>query len=228
MIRIVISGMLVCFSYIASQAQISNVPGAGNEVLREKKYTDVEGSPYLYPDWKSGSVTDKNGKSFPNTLIKYDAYKDVVEINQEGTVLVLSNNLYPTFTISFAEANSNKVIKHTFRSGYDRVPGFGSNVYFEVLGQGEMVVLKKYDVKFIEEVTNNYGTAAQVKRFQRAEKYFLIKNGQAAVEVKLNTKSVLAAIGDKQAELEKYISKEKLKLKNEGDLLALLAYYESL
>jgi hypothetical protein len=89
-------------------------------------------------------------------------------------------------------------------------------------------VLKKYDVKFIEEVTNNYGTAAQVKRFQRAEKYFLIKNGQAAVEVKLNTKSVLAAIGDKQAELEKYISKEKLKLKNEGDLLVLLAYYESL
>lgn len=226
MIRFLALILLYVFSATAF-SQIANVPGAGNEVIRTKKYTDVVGSPYLYTDWKSGTVIDKGGKAYPNTLIKYDAYADAVEINQDGTVMVLNNSQYNTFTLNFADDATNKVIRHTFRSGYTTIPGLSSKAYLEVLYDGSVQLLKRYDVKFVEEVVNSYGTAAQTKRFQRSEKYFVLRDDKAA-EFKMNTKSFLVAIGDKQAELEKFISKEKIKLKTEADLIQIMTYYDSL
>jgi hypothetical protein len=227
MVRVVVIILMVGFSGMISVAQISNIPGVGNEVLRLKKYEDITGSPYLYTDWKSGTVIDKNGKSYPNALIKYDAYGDAVELNQEGTVMILNNELYQTFVLNFADNTTNKVTKQMFRSGYTQIPGFGAKAYFEVLSEGAVMALKRYDIKFVEEVVNSYGTATATKRFQRTDRYFLLKDNKA-VEFKLNSKSILGALGDKQAELDKYIAKEKLKLKTEDDLKKLMAYYNSL
>lgn len=207
-------------------AQIANIPGAGNEVIRLKKYADVEGSPYLYTEWKSGTITDNTGKVYPNVLLKYDAYKDVLEINQEGTVMQLNTDRYPEFAITFADGSSNKVVKQKFSSGLTQIPGYSSKTYFEIVGDGSLTVLKKYDIKFIEDVVNNYGTAATVKRFQRGEKYFVVVN-EVATEFKLNNKSFLSACGEKKAEMENILTQRKIKIKNEADLISVLHYYEN-
>jgi hypothetical protein len=220
-----VSFFLLCS--ITLFAQIANVPGMGNEVLRTKKYTDISGSPYLYPEWKSGTIIDKNGKTYPNSLIKYDAYGDVVEINQEGTILVLNSDQYKSFQLGFADDATNKVTRQTFRSGFNQIPGVSSKAYFEILHEGQVLVLKRYDIKFVEEVVNSYGTAAQTKRFQRSERYYIV-NGDKATEFKLNAKSFLAALGEKQADMEKFIAKEKIKMKSEDDVAKVMAHYESL
>jgi hypothetical protein len=219
--------ILWILSFLCANGQIVNVPGVGNEVLRIKKYADVEGSPYLYSDWKSGVVQDRNGKIYANVLIKYDSYKDVVEINQEGGILLLNQDLYPAFSFSFTEPGTDKIIKHMFQSGFSQIPGYHSKNYFEVLHREKLTVLKKYEVKFVEEVVNSYGTAAGTKRFQKSEKYFMLKD-DTATEFKLNEKSVLSAIGERQGELKKYIASEKLRVKNDGDLIKLMNYFQQL
>lgn len=207
-------------------AQIANIPGAGNEVIRTKKYSDVEGSPYLYNDWKAGTITDKDGKIYSNVLLKYDAYKDVLEINQDGSILQLNTQQYPIFSLSFADGSNNKVIKHLFVAGIDQVQGYSPKVYFEILSNAKLRVVKKYDIKFIDEVVSSYGTASAKKRFQRNEKYFVIADG-VATEFKLNNKSFLTACGKKRSELEKIVEERKIKIKNEADLEMLLQFYEN-
>ncbi|HRJ29979.1 MAG TPA: hypothetical protein PLV21_18170 [Cyclobacteriaceae bacterium] len=208
------------------KGQISNIPGAGNEVIRIKKYADIEGSPYLYNDWKAGTITDNTGKVYSNVLLKYDAYKDVLEINQDGSILQLNTKQYPNFSISFADGSTNKVIKHFFKSGVSQITDYPPTIYFEVLNDGPITVLKKYDIKFIEEVVNSYGTAAATKRFQRGEKYFVVIEDKA-VEFKLNNKSFLSACGERMTDIDKIINQRKIKLKNEADLIALLQFYEN-
>ncbi|MFM7850627.1 MAG: hypothetical protein ACKO96_01610, partial [Flammeovirgaceae bacterium] len=96
----------------------------------------------------------------------------------------------------------------------------------EVLSEKRVTLLKKYLVKFIDEVVNTYGSAAQVKKFQRSEKYFLIKDN-FSVEIKPNLKSVVRALGE-DSRLENYILKEKIKIKNEADLVRIVEYYQNL
>ena len=64
---------LSVFILSPSLAQISNIPGAANEVIRSRTYAEVEGSPYLSEDWLSGIITDRTGKQYGNILIRFDS-----------------------------------------------------------------------------------------------------------------------------------------------------------
>ena len=218
--------LLNFFFVVEVFAQISNVPGLNNEVIRVRKYIDIDGSPYLYTDWKAGTITDSSEKLYNNELVKYDAYKDVVEVNKEGETMILNKTMYPKFSLAFADPSSNRIIRHNFRSGFEKVENYSRENYFEVLSEKKVVLLKKYQVKFIEEVVNSSGTAAQTKRFQKSEKFFLVKD-QISSEVKLNIKSVISILGD-DVRFKDYVIKERVKVKNEKDLIMLVEYYQNL
>ena len=88
-----------CVSLV--KGQLTNIQGLDNVVIRTKKYEDIKGSAYLYPIWNSGTLTDKNGKVYSNLLLKYDSYKDQVELNQDGQIMEVGALNYPKFTLSF-------------------------------------------------------------------------------------------------------------------------------
>lgn len=219
--------LTLILSFTVVYAQIANVPGVGNEVLRTSKYVDISGSPYLYEDWKSGTVTDKGGKTFPNVLIKFDAYKNVVEINQNGEVMLLSNELYPKFSISFVPAGSNTVVNQFFQCGFEGIEGISNKVYLEVLRNGAVQILKKYEIIYEENIITNYGTSSIRKNFQKKERYFLKTSGKY-VEVKLNSKSILEALGSLKKVADQYLSDNKFKIKTESNLLLLIDHLNSL
>ncbi len=135
--RNVITLLLVFSCAFFSKAQITNIQGLDNVVIRTKQYEDIKGSAYLYPTWNSGTLTDRSGKVYSNLLLKYDSYKDQVEINQEGKIMEVIAVTYPKFSLSFVESGTNNVIKHTFSSGYN-VAGFPSTSYFDLLFDGTL------------------------------------------------------------------------------------------
>lgn len=222
--RCIVLGLLF---FVASTlvAQITNVQGLDNVVIRTKKYEDIKGTAYLYPSWSAGTLTDRNGKMYSNLLLKYDSYKDQIELNQEGQVVEVSTTNYPKFTLSWTEPGSNEVIKHSFSSGYT-VPGFTKTTYFDVVYDGKMDLLKKYKTSFVEEAVTGYGTSDPQKSFQLKVYYFVLAEDGSAKEIKLSKKSILDAFPDHAETIEGFSKENKLKLKSEGDLVQVIRFLD--
>jgi len=221
-------GVVVLLFFICSNqtlAQLSNIQGIDNVVIRTRKYDDIRGSAYLYPEWSAGTLTDKNGKAYANLQLKYDTYSDRIELNQDGQVLEINSVAYPQFTLSVVQPGSNSVVKHSFSTGYN-VPGFSVNSYFDVLKEGGITVLKKFKTSFVEENVSSYGTAEQKKSFQTKALYFIVNEKKNVKETKLNRRSVLEVFPEKAQQIEDFLKKEKLKLKTENDLVKVIDFLE--
>lgn len=214
--------IIFCFITGSLFSQISNIPGFGNEVIREKKYTDVEGSPYLFPDWKTGSITDHAGKVYPNQLIKYNSYEDVIEINQEGRTLVLNNLLYPKFEFIGMDEVTNLQIHRIFQSGFS-VQGYAMANYFEVLFIGNYKFLKKTKTEYMDQNVSSYGSTSVSKRFITKESYIIIDKSEKSFECRLSKKSLLEALGKDKVLAESFIAKTRIKVKSEADFIEILS-----
>lgn len=210
---------------IGSLGQIANVPGIGSSILHEKKYTAVEGTPFLYLDWQPGSITDNTKKIYVNQLMKYDTYQDELQINQDGKVLALSDVFYTKFEFAFVEKESNASIRRTFQSGY-KVPGFSEKNYFEVLYDGNYKFLKKTKTEFVEQNVSSYGRNSNDKKFITRESYYLIDKSGQSFECRLNKKSFLEILGEDKPRAETLMTNNKLKAKSESDFITILNILE--
>ena len=202
------------------KGQIANTVGGGNEVIRSTKYSGISGSPYLFDDWKVGSVIDKEGNRMDNVSIKYDAYRDQIEVLKEGgNVIVLDNDLYPEFSIYGPEILNFK----NSVQGIIKIPGGG---YFQVLFTDKVSLLKRHKINYVETGVATYGAPALEKRFEQKKYYFLVLNGYVN-EITLRKKSVLDAIGNpaEEKELLSYAKNKKLSFTTESDLVKILQFY---
>lgn len=214
------SFLTLCIS-LSAYCQLLNIPAVGNEIMKESKYVDIEGSPYFYGGWKSGSITDKNGKTYEGQLIRYDTYKDVIELNQEGKILALSNLIYVKFDLLFVEENSSTVTHRLFRSGFS-VPKYSEKDYFEVVYEGVHTVLKKIKTEFLEDNVSSYGSNRTVKKFVTDQRYFLLTNSGDAKEFKVSKKSFLEALGKDKEAASKFMESSKIKIKSEAEIKLVL------
>lgn len=217
---------LVTIGMEVSYGQITNIQGLDNVVIRTKKYEDIKGTAYLYPSWATGTLTEKNGKVYSNLLLKYDSYKDRVELNQDGQILEVSALEYPKFTLTFAEPGTNDVMKHSFSTGFD-IPGFSRTNYFDLIYQGRFTLLRKYKTSFVEENVTSYGTSDAQKSFQLNKLYFVIDQDKISKEVKLNKKSILEAFPLQSERIEAFLKEQKMKVKSESDLIKIITFLDA-
>ena len=71
------------------------------------------------------------------------------------------------------------------------------------------------------------GSAVTTREVVDNVDYYLLIDGKA-VRIKKDKKSVEAALGSKQAELDSYIKANNLNLKNDADLAKLITQYNTL
>ena len=74
---------------------------------------------------------------------------------------------------------------------------------------------------------NNDLSGERYKEFATYENTYLLKDG-AMVRIKKDKSSLLNLLQDKSQVLQQYINDQKLNLKNEADLIALVKYYNTL
>lgn len=167
-------------------------------------YSDVQGSPYLFKDYKSVLVGD-----FSNALqARYNAYTDEVEIKVGDSVQTLPKE--QKYSPIIFKDSALKLIN------IDDVAGHG---YFSVIGDGKVKLLKKYIVRFVDEqpAQSSYATSQPAKFVKLKPVYFFYKDSKL-VQVK---KEVDLTNAFPTADLKSVIKKNKLKLDSEKDLLEL-------
>ena len=202
-----ILGMVTMFTISIASAQVKTSDG---EV--------IAGSPYTDDKYKDGVIyygTDKN-QAAP---IRYNAYQDLIEYQQNGKALVL---------------DANPGIKKVIVGGEVFVP-LSPNAnskklgYFAVLDSGKMTLYSKKQIVFQPfKRGGKLDGSDQPAEFQKKPDTYYYQLGDGELVEIDNIKSLIAGLPEKQDELSQYAKKEKISAKKEKDLLQFVKYYNSL
>lgn len=205
------------------QGQIINASGTMNNTVRiTGQYKDTEGSPYLIDDYKNGVLYTKDGMERP-VYLKYDTYKEEVEVFNDGNPLLIDKRLYPKFVIEYVDDKSKQKVRYEFTNEIV-IPGMKNGKYVEVIANGDKFkLIKAYSSKLNQSQDQGYGGVVTNNFFENDEDYYIYTVGLDAVRVKLKNKDILKAISD-DGKLKDYLKAEKIKVRKEKDMLRVIEY----
>ncbi|SIT88063.1 hypothetical protein [Pontibacter indicus] len=214
-LRLVLIGavFLLCGSKAYAQTEITDFMG---RPVMVKQYLDVKGSPYLDDAWQEGWVKMQDGKAYLGVRLKYDQVADeLMFANGRGEA---------QFFVQPVKEFELK--KRLFRSGYAPADDTPPSAFYEVLADGPTQLLK-WTFKWVHEEVP-YGSATKVKSILEQQNYYLADRNGKLTKLKKDRRSLLQALGGKQAELEQYTRTNRLDLRKEQDMTKLVMYYNSL
>lgn len=190
----------------------------GNDI----NLSDIEGTPYLNEEFQLGSILPLN-KKFP---VRYNALNDLFEVKQDNDSILTLN-----------QSNTNYIIKlnnQSFKSfKYYTSPSDEKYGYFAILTEKDSInLLKKMSKSFVKEqkAANSYSSSkpAHFTKDPKVTYFILLNTSNTIKEVSANKKSFFAILPDKKDELKKYLSKNRLSLKKEEDLITFIEYINTL
>jgi hypothetical protein len=103
--------------------------------------------------------------------------------------------------------------------------------FFEVVYEGGVSMYIYHRIELSNKTDNTGGYGSQDlhgQAFRPHARYVFLNEAGQGIEVKLTKKSLLEVMSDHAAEVEKYIKSNKLKVKEQADLVKVLYYYDSL
>jgi hypothetical protein len=184
-----------------------------------QKYENVNGSPYLVDNWAKGIVKLSNGQTFKNVDLKYDQVEQQLVFKANGGKLFNFTDTVKEFKVSYLV--DNKIEEKYFRSGYIG----NKKAFYEVITDGRIQFLK-FTAKVIKN-NHGYGESDKVKSLDVTDYYYFYKDDKL-IRVKRDDKSVLAAMGDKEGEMEHYVAGNKLNMKKSEDIAKAVMHYNSI
>lgn len=201
----------------------------GQEAIDDSRYEGKQKDPYLFQEFASAKATNSKKGETVEYLINYNGYSKEFEFIHEGVKSAMDADYYDVIELTdytpsehypskFASAN----IK--FMKGLNpKKPKSFSLVVYE---DDNLVLFKDFVVTISEKEFNDPARGmVNIETFNPRFSYYLQVGGETR-SVGLNKKKVLAALNN--GKVESYVKKNKIKLKNEAELVKLVGYYAEL
>ena len=222
--------LFTCFSFFlatfsfAQRNSISTTSKWGQQIF----LSDVNGQAFVnIYDGINGSVYDQTEYQLAKITLKDGrVYNDVkTRINQlEQEVNFIASNGQEGYLgkgMALEVAYQEKV----FQSGFPPIDNQNRISFYQILLNGKASLLKSV-YKAIQE-RNNDMSGERYKEFATYENMYLLKDG-TMTRIKKDKSSLLVLFQDKKEAIAKYMDDQKLNLKNEAHLKALVQYYNTL
>lgn len=175
---------------------------------------DVGGSPMIFDDWRQADLIDNQGGTIADVFVNYDALKEIMICKMnDGKYLQLNNYMYPEINLSdLTLVNLNAY----------GMSGYGSAIY-----NGERI--KCFSKTVASKSTsassaNAYNQVQDHYKITKRDKTFLWVDGKAH-EIKRKDKDIDKLFTN--VDVKKIVKSEKLKLKEDRDLVSLLHIIEN-
>ena len=215
--KLIIVGALL--SILSSQdafAQVTTQNPYGR-YSTEKTIDKVTGSPYLSDTWDLATVKTAGGAILKDLKVKYDLMDDLLYFKSSDDKVMVFNQPISEFKI---------VEEGLFRNGFNN-PLYGDvNTFYQVIFDGKVKLLKRKKKSFTEVL--NYNEASPVKKINTQMFYYVMGVTGTFQEIKLNKKSIIDSMKDKQKEINEFLNQSKVDFKSDKDLFILFNYYNSL
>ncbi len=189
----------------------------------ENSAASLHGSPYLYKEFRDGTMTALDGTVVPGLKYRYDIYGDKMQFILNGDTATI----FKPLALSSIKLGNQKFVYEVFMLEADRV----ATGYFEVIEENEhMTVLFKREIELEQDIyVSNYGGGGGTKEFKmkQVNSYYIKNQGSAALKIN-NKRDFLEVIDDHQDQVRQYMKEKKLSVKKAKDLQAIASYYSSL
>jgi len=172
---------------------------------------------YLEPGWVPGYVVLKDKTMVEGLLLRYDIYHQQMQfVRDDDTMAFASPN-----ELAYMFIGNHKFVY----CDYD-CEGENNKGYFEVLYDGETSLYYHRCVEYHFE--NEDKPDKQGDIYVQKCGYFVKRNGETAIRILPNRKSILSVLGDKEKEVAMFMDDNDLKGKTGDELRQILAFYNNL
>lgn len=193
------------------------------EVLMEfdNRSAQIEGSFYLFDDWKIGELTLKSGASIYDQLLNYDVEYDLLEVKLENEVKIVPLSMLNGFLTSDPEQ------EQTF---YQPCENYFHEPKVPLTGLCEVIETEYYGLisRFMTDIKEStYIPALDMgnkKEELRVKEKLYLTIGDKAIEIPQKKQSFVNLYPDQSLDLASFIKEQKLNQKNVNDLLIILNY----
>jgi hypothetical protein len=190
----------------------------------ENKYGDVNGSAYLFPDFKYATIVLTDGRQYSNVKARINLVEHEVNfIASNGEEGYIGKGMVTAITIN--DTTKQGIKKYTFQSGYPTTDNQTVIHFYQVLASGKAKLLKSIN-KNIEERLNEL-SGEKSKEFAVRENMYL-QIGGGLKRIKKEAGFFLGLMADQKDAMNLYINSNKVNFKNEDQLINLINYYNSL
>ncbi len=191
---------------------------SGTYMRLNMKISDVQGTPYLNENYETGRIITQD-TIFENIALRYNAFSDDLEFKQgENTYNIGIKNI-----VKKAVFGDNIF---TYRS-YE-IDGATRDGFFRILTEGKANLLVRYTIKFLDSEEAKAFSDYKPVRFDDIEKQFFIAIQDYPAKLVGGKKVLLSILGDNKNEMDAFISKNKLSIKDEEELKKIILHFNSL
>lgn len=173
--------------------------------------------------WHDGKIVLVTGDTLKG-MVKYDFQQNVVQyvVNNEKA------EIYSARKVLFFEIFDETVHKYRkfFVLPYTNVSNYKAPLFFELLEEGKMTLLARELLEYKTYNNSFYGGA--YSRLVQTYFYYLLKEDGTIEDFRGNKNDLIAMMGNKGKEVEKYIKANRLDFDDKYDVARIVAYYNSL
>jgi hypothetical protein len=192
-----------------------------------KKYDpEVTGSPFINDDWVSAKLTLSRGKEIGPLPIKLNIESnELYFLDSAGKEMIAADGLVKKVDcIDYYTKDSTRYI---FKSGYPPIEAQKENYFYQVLTEGRIELLAR-KFKYIRSERNDLSGDVSKSFVDGIVVLYVYAYGM--IQPLKSNKDFIATLWDenKQQEMNKYISDNKINFKSTSDLIKLFNYYDGI
>ena len=174
-------------------------------LLKESFPKNKKGQLFLNKKWQKGIVTDYQNNQF-NIPVRFRVYQEEMQVQHIGKTKALQAQ-----QVKKIEFDNRIFIASNFL-----INGENFMSFFEVINNGKLQLLSQYETVEKNGICN-------------IKSIFYSKKGKNPAEkITLKKKYILELMRDYKSEIQSFMKKEKINLKESNDVIKLFKYYNSL
>jgi hypothetical protein len=182
----------------------------------EASLENIKGSMYLNSEFQNSTVILNGEKVEEKTFLRYNAFKDEIEIAKNANQKTASNILMKSPNVAALIGDQFYQLIEISKNNKKE-----TTYMLELFSNEDHALYLNNKKKFVDEKPAPSGLGGSLPaRFEDQQfLYHYSKSKQMLELVNINKKSIIKLFPDKQALLKKFIAEEKLKFKDYQDVL---------
>ncbi len=187
--------------------------------LKKMVLKDIQGSPFLDPQYVHGEVTIRNGSTYKDVPLRYNCADDILEYKNGDK----SYEIIPKDQVRRAEFGGRIFCYLNYAPVHAQNRG-----YFQLLTEGKASLYVRYHITFYEsDDPKGYATPKPARFDDLKETYWISIDGAPVVEISKKN-DLLNLFSDRKKEMQDFVSEQKLSYKKVEDLKKIVRYYNTL